>query len=411
MTGIIIFDLSFPFNHSFALQTIRKVVRLKTNFLKKQIDPFCEIELLLGGSGFFHLIEQLVKNAKKSVHLHTYIFSNDTTGCRVADALIQAAGKGIEVYVLADGYASQNLPQDFIVKMKDAGIHFRFFEPLLKSRYFYFGRRLHHKILVIDGEQAIVCGLNIADRYNDLPQQKAWFDTGILIKGKTAEFLAQICQNLWTKKRKIHRNGSEKKAAYDAECGIRICRNDWVMRKQEISICYRNLFGNAQKSITILCSYFLPGTIFRKKLKQAVKRGVQVKVVLTGESDVKIAKYAERYLYRWMLRNKMEVYEYMPTVLHAKMAIADDEVLTIGSYNVNDLSARASIELNVEVKNTDFVQSVSERINGLIETDCKSVKQDSIHLFSFTQFLQFCSFYFLRGMLHLSTFYFKKNAS
>ena len=113
-----------------------------------------KVRLVRGGKEYFDILVELINKAQDTVHLQTYIYEADETGNTVADALIQAAGRNVAVYLLVDGYASQGLPTLFIDKLVDAGVHFRYFEPLLKSRNFYFGRRLHSKVLVVDSTWA-----------------------------------------------------------------------------------------------------------------------------------------------------------------------------------------------------------------------------------------------------------------
>ena len=109
-------------------------------------------------------------------------------------------------------------------------------------------------------------------------------------------------------------------------------------------------FRPANESITIMCSYFLPGRTYRKLLSRASVRGVKIKVILAGKSDVAVSKNAERYLYDWLLRKNIRIYEFETTVLHAKMSVVDGDMVTIGSFNVNNISAYASLELNLDVK-------------------------------------------------------------
>jgi cardiolipin synthase len=377
--------------------------------LKKQYLSCGDVELVHGGREYFDLLKKLIQSANETIHFQTYILSDDVTGNEIVDELIAAAGKGVKVKVLLDGFASQELSDEFISKIRQAGVQFRYFEPLFKSSNFYFGRRLHHKICVIDSKKAIVCGLNISDRYNDLPGQRAWFDMGIMVDGKPARELEQICTELWQKKRSLFR--ARRKNLYinnTGDCSLRICRNDWVMGDHAINDSYHQLFGNSKHSITIMCSYFLPGTSIRKKLRLAAKRGVAIKVVLAGLSDIWSVKYAERYLYRWMLRHKIEIYEYQPTVLHAKLAISDNELITIGSYNLNDLSANASIELNIEVKNKAFVSPVNDGIEQIIKNDCERIHPKEINIWSAKHFVQLLCYYFIRFILKLGTFYFRK---
>ena len=186
-------------------------------------------------------------------------------------------------------------------------------------------------------------------------------------------------------------------------------RNDWVRRKNEISGTYINMFRYSKSHITIMCSYFLPGKIIRRILKDAAKRGVKIKVIVAGISDVAIAKYAERWMYDWLLRNNIELYEYQCTVLHAKIAVCDSEWLTIGSYNINNISAYASIELNLDVHNAAFALQTENKIDEIIKNDCLAVTRE-IHIKSkniFVQFARWSCYQFIRLTFFLFTFYFK----
>ncbi|MES2882689.1 MAG: phospholipase D-like domain-containing protein, partial [Bacteroidota bacterium] len=166
---------------------------------RKKIYHCANTELIRGGEPFFTRLLQLIKNAKNCIHIQVYIFGDDETGHTIAEALIEACRRGVQVYLLVDGYAS-SLPKEFIQQLTNAGIHFRFFEPVFRSRHFYFGRRLHHKVIVIDESIALVGGLNLADRYNDTDQEKAWMDMALQVDGGAAMELQQVCNELWKKK-------------------------------------------------------------------------------------------------------------------------------------------------------------------------------------------------------------------
>lgn len=397
---------------------------METNFLNRlqwgrATDRFSRkniVALVDGGAPFFSRLKELIDKAEHSIHLQTYIFAADSTGNAVAEALMAAARRGVVVYLMADGYASRSLPKDFLQKLESAGVHFRFFEPLFRGDDFYFGRRLHHKVVVTDAKFALISGSNIADRYNDLPNQPAWFDLGLLIEGDSVLELYDICIKIWERD-KTKRNVLRKKlldifnyiSAEDA-VGVRVLQNDWVRRKLEIYFGYHKLFKEARKSITIVCSYFLPGISLRKRLSNAVKRGVDVNVILGSTSDVALTKHAERYLYKWMLRNGINVYEYLPTVLHAKAAVVDDEFLMVGSYNINDLSAQASVELNMLVKDNELAQELKSTIDTIIATKCVRINASSVslRLFTLRQLWQFLCYHALRFTLTLGTFYFKQ---
>lgn len=374
------------------------------------------VKLIRAGKEYFDTLIQLIHNAKESIHLQSYIYDDDETGLLVADALKKATERKVEVYVIVDGYASQVLSRSFIKEIRQAGIHFRFFEPIFKSRYFYFGRRMHHKVAVVDAKYALVGGVNVADRYNDLPGKPAWLDFALYLEGETAAELCVLCWKTW--------NGypinmpitpcEEKRPVIDTpienRSEVRMRRNDWVRRKNEISASYIRMFRTAQKEVTVLCSYFLPGKVMRQQIQYALSRGVRIRIIAAGISDVSLAKNAERWLYDWLLRNKIELYEYQQNVLHGKLAVCDDIWMTIGSYNINDISAFASIELNLDVRDTRFVPVVRETIEAIIKNDCRPITTEELVRTKniFKQFVRWCSYEFIRLVFHLFTFYFKR---
>src|SRR4051812_43932911 len=109
-----------------------------------------EVKIVRGGGDYFTGIEEIADHATYSLHLQTYIFDENDTGNKVAEALMRAARRNVHVYLLLDGYASQHLSSAFINRLTDAGVHFGFFEPFFKSNTYYIGRRLHHKVIVAD---------------------------------------------------------------------------------------------------------------------------------------------------------------------------------------------------------------------------------------------------------------------
>ena len=376
-----------------------------------------KVQLIRGGRDYFDLLVQLINKAGQTIHLQTYIFDNDETGNLVANALKEAVKRKVSVYLIADGYASQNISKTFINELIEAGVKFRFFEPIFKSRNFYFGRRLHHKVVVVDSAYALVGGINISNKYNDMPEKKAWLDFALYAEGEICKQLCLVCKRLW----KGYQDNAELPSCENTNndfllsvnhpSEVRMRRNDWVRRRNEISGTYIDLLKNSQKQVTILCSYFLPGKLIRKQIINAVKRGVNVRVIAAGPSDVMLAKNAERWLYDWLLRNGVELYEYQANVLHGKMAVCDDKLMTIGSYNINDISAYASIELNLDVQDTAFATKTRETLESIIKNDCNQITFEN-HVKAkniFRQFVRWCSYQFIRLVFYLFTFYFRQN--
>ncbi|WP_395047692.1 phosphatidylserine/phosphatidylglycerophosphate/cardiolipin synthase family protein [Flavobacterium sp.] len=387
--------------------------------MKKLIDNTFtknKIQLIQSGKQYFDLLINLINQASESIYIQTYIFDNDQTGKSIVNALKIAANKKVKIYLLVDGYASKNLSEIFIRNLKKEKIHFRFFKPFFKNNNFYFGRRLHHKMIVVDAKYAVVGGMNIADRYNDLPEISAWLDYAVFIEGPIAKELCLLSWETWNgfKDKETLNPCEEKNSIFEFKeneiSSCRIRRNDWVKTKNEISTTYKELFKNADKQITIICSYFLPGSKVRKLLRYAIAKGVNVRLILASQSDVKIAKSAERWMYDWLLRQNIEIYEYQPTVLHAKMCVVDESFVTIGSYNINNISAYASIELNIDIKDANFAKEITQTLNAIIKDDCIQVTNEVHHKTNtiFKQLYRWASYKVFRIGFFLFTFYFKR---
>lgn len=374
-----------------------------------------KVRLVHGGKDFFSAIIALIDGASSMIHLQTYIFDGDETGREVSTALLRAAHRKVQIFILLDGYASQHLNHQIIDEWKKAGIHFRWFWPLFKSRHFYLGRRMHHKVVVVDGARGMAGGINVSDRYNDIGGQKAWLDRALLVEGQAALTLHMICRDMWTKaywKTPVRKEKFPWVPGYipQEECMVRVRRNDWVMGKNQISRSYAEMFRQAQSRIIVLSAYFLPGKNLRKYMVQAAKRGVVIKIVVGSVSDVRISRLAEQFMYRWLFRNNMQVYEYQDTVLHGKMATYDGVWMTDGSYNVNRISAYASVELNMDVRNPVFATQVEEELEEIIRDHCKRIvpeeyfKGESI----WKRLRQRLAYESIRLIFFLFTFYFRQ---
>ena len=288
----------------------------------------------------------------------------------------------MNVYVLADAFGSYGFPEDEISDLQKSGVHFRFFSPLFSSESFYFGRRLHHKIAVADKKAALVGGINIADKYRGIEvSSPAWLDYAVYIKGDACTYLHALCEQIFQRQKF---SGLQKfQQQIPAQVNhrgklIRFRRNDWMKGKNEIRRSYVNAILTAEKSVTIVASYFLPGLRMRKLLAGAAARGIEVKLILAGKSDIASERLAESYLYNFYLRNNIQLYEWNNSVMHGKAMLVDDRWATIGSYNLNYLSHYISIELNVDVIDTAFAKALGEHLAEIIRTKCVWVVKEKL---------------------------------
>lgn len=366
-------------------------------FNQEQYLPGNELTFIRGGEDYFIRLIKLINEARQQLYFQVYIFDEDRTGKEVAEALKHAAQRGVEVFLVVDSFGSKELSPEFIADLKQSGIHFRLFSPLPKHFYaFRIGRRLHSKVVVADQAIALVGGINVADKYRGSAEEEPWLDFALGITGPVCAGLARISEQIYKEKYlgKLHPKRG-KKLAYQAADGVwsRLALNDWFRRKNQIGAAYRAAFRKSQHSIIIVASYFMPGRGLRSALKRASRRGVQISILLPGESDVPMAKRATRFLYQWLFRHKITVYEWDKSILHGKLAVVDRNWVTVGSYNLNHLSQFSSIETNLEVLDSTFGATVHDYISKLLEAS-SSISVDDFQKSrgAFNQMLDWASY-------------------
>jgi cardiolipin synthase len=338
------------------------------------------IELLRSGENFFAAYEKAIDEAKQYIHFQTYIVDDDETGRRIVNALVRASERGIRVYFLLDAYGGNSFSKELINKVEKAGILFRLFSPQLITKGFQFSLRLHHKVLLIDGETAIIAGMNIADRYHGKTGLKEWLDFAILIKGPECAHVLFILKRLWNRAFISRKDRSRETAhhlvVYAENVKVKVLQNNWYRNKIEILKSYRSALKHAQSRMTIFASYFLPGRNERRLLRNASHRGVDIRIVLSAKSDEPVFKRATNFLYDFILRNNITIYEYLPSNLHAKVATVDGNWSTIGSYNMNHLSDYGSVEMNADILDNQFTEKFEGLLQEIIEKDCRQVTFD-----------------------------------
>jgi len=334
-----------------------------------------KVEFVLSGEDYFNRLHDLITNAHTEIHIQTYIFEDDHIGHKVAEALIEAAKRKVKIYILVDSYGSKALTNKFIHELSSHGINFRIFSPLFSRNNIYLGRRLHHKVIVIDSEYALIGGINIADKYHGTERTSPWLDFAVLLDGELVKSLNILCRNIYFQKKRIKRlNIKPDIKAHDTS--VRVIQNDWLKRKNEIGNTYLRFIRGAKNDIIIVGSYFIPGRRIRTALKRASKRGAKIKIILAGISDVPLVKQATTYLYSSLLRQNIELYEWNKSILHGKAAVVDECICTIGSFNLNHLSSYGSIEMNVEIHSTEFSSKFNSYLSQIIE-ECDKITPQS----------------------------------
>ena len=209
-------------------------------------------------------------------------------------------------------------------------------------------------------------------------------------------FVVPKALNVW--------ENNDVKESKGSEHLIRFRLNDFLSGKNEIHASYKLAIEKAQSSIILVASYFLPGKGLRKLLSDASARGVDIKIILAGKSDVLSVRWAEIYFYDFLIRNKIKLYEWHSSVLHGKAMVVDESFVTIGSYNLNFLSHYISIELNADIISKPFVTALNTHLQEIIKNDClvvdleKPKHRNNI----FSKFIRWLAYSFFRFLMIIS---------
>ena len=349
-------------------------------FIEETLSSGENVKLYTSGPVFFETLERLIDETKEEIHFQVYIFESDKTGSQIANALIRAALRGVKIFLLVDAFGSSNLSAETIEQFKNVGVELKKYGPFYYKGRFHFGRRLHRKVIVFDRMIAIVAGLNISDNYNDTEEKKAWLDFAVVMDGKVVINLYSICLQRWIKKplrtlplKKILKE--KKSLASD----IQIRQNDMIRGLNEANATYRREIQNATESLFIVGGYFLPGGRVRRMMNNAVRRGVKIQIIIAAESDVWLQRNAIQYLYNWLLRHHIQIYEYQPSNVHGKVLIADKSIISIGSYDLNNLSTLSNIELNVDIPSEHLAATLQSELEKIVAADCRRVTMEELY--------------------------------
>jgi len=340
-------------------------ISLHTPFTRKHIQkaygvPFTDgnkVTLLWKGKETFHTIFDAVKNAKELLCLEFYIFRDDETGHELSEILKKKASEGIKVYILYDHFGSFGNPLKFWRSLKRAGVHVRASRPFKWTSPLQYVYRDHKKLIIIDGIKAFTGGLNIANEYRGyhaLKKKEAWRDTGIFLEGPIAKALLDIFKKSWRIWKGIPIDYNKHVEPIQSGLpAIPIFASSAKSRRRMRKLLYYSI-NQAQKSIYFTTAYFTPSRRMLQVLENAVLRGVKVKILLPGKSDVPAAHYAGRASFTKLLKAGIEIYNYDGEILHAKTAVFDEKWSVIGSANLDFRSLRRNDEGNVGIIDNEF---------------------------------------------------------
>ena len=314
---------------------------------------------LCTGNEVFPAMLAAIDAAEKSVCLEIYVYQDSPLGIRFREALVRACGRGARVRVLVDAVGSYFLPGHFWDLLRRAGGEIRQFNPVTLKRLII---RNHRKLLVCDGRVAFVGGFNIATEYEGDGVKSGWCDVGLKIEGALVAQLESSFDEMFGRAEFRHKRFMPLRKS-NAKKVVALPKEQLLFSGPGRG---RNPFKRAlhadlkrAKNVQMIIAYFLPTWRLRHELMRVARRGGKVQLILAGKSDVLLSMLAAQGLYRRFLKGNIEIYEYQPQILHAKLIVVDD-IVYLGSANLDTRSLRINYELMIRFENKTIAKEARE---------------------------------------------------
>lgn len=381
-----------------------------------------QLLLLQGGAELFPALVDAMDAARSVIHLETYIFEFAGSALLVAQAMERAAQRGVNVRLVVDGVGTPRIPAEWAKRFAAAGVRWRVYAPmgrlglLLPSTW----RRLHRKLCVVDGIIGFCGGINLIDDQDDvaLGRLKApRLDFSLRVAGPLVTDMTDTMEQLWWRLQAVRKaRQREFKAAWDAlreaspigdfsrllqvldgsagyadhaehaehvddaeSTGVALALplgvdgaratlllRDNVTHRHDIERAYLKAIGESRREVVIVNAYFIPGRRLRRALIMAASRGVVVRLLLQGKYENFLQYHAARPVYQALLKAGIEIHEYTPSSLHAKVAVVDQRWATVGSTNLDPLSLLLAREANVMTSDRRFARQLHGRLDQIM---------------------------------------------
>jgi cardiolipin synthase A/B len=302
-------------------------------------------------------MRRLIEAARLRIRCETYLMREQGPAGWLRESLLAARQRNVEVWLLIDAFGSEQVSQEFLQPLRAAGVHVGIFNP---KRLLRLSFRNHRKLLAVDGATAIVGGFNIGPEYAGDGVNEGWCDTGVCVSGPVVLELEHSFDALWRlapftpaairawrdvdSRSRAQRPPSGRAVSNpDSDPPVRLLVSGPALHRNSLRRSLRFDLGRA-RDVVIASAYFLPSSRVRRMMYRAVERGGRVRVLLAGRSDVPLAQRAAEFLYERLMRRSVQLFDYQPQILHAKLLVMDDTVY-VGSCNLD----RRSLHINFEL--------------------------------------------------------------
>jgi cardiolipin synthase A/B len=346
---------------------------------QSSLDNGNAVEVLQNGDNFFPALLRDIAAARESVHVESYIWWKGAICNQLAALLAQKARQGVEVRLLVDASGGHKMDDNLEKLMKDAGVQLRKFHPVRISNLGRLNNRDHRKLMIIDGRIGYIGGLGIAQEWTGHAQDKDhWRDTGVRVMGPIVNRMqGAFCEN-WVEETGEIPAGAKyfPRLAPVGTTAAHLAYTSPTGSVSSVQVLYYLAINAARREIIIENPYLLPDKDAIAAMANAVKRGVDVKVIVpaTNATDSPIVQHASHHIFGTLLSRGVKVYEYQPTLLHQKVIIVDGVWSCVGSTNFDD----RSFQLNDEISMGMLDPNVAAQLRAAFLADLQKAKQRSL---------------------------------
>jgi cardiolipin synthase len=334
----------------------------------------------LGENKFEAMLEELEK-AKEYIFMEYFIIEEGYMWGRILDVLTRKAKEGVEIRVMYDGMCEMStLPPDYWKLLEEQGIHARAFSPIVALLSTHYNYRDHRKILVIDGKVAFNGGVNLADEYiNRSSPFGHWKDTAVMLRGRAAQSFTLMFLQMWNTDEKAPDFAPAAIPAERAEAaGYVMPYGDCPLDREKVGeMVYMDILNRATDYVHIMTPYLILDGELETALRFAAERGVDVRLIIPGVPDKKLAWALAKSHYRSLLASGVKIYEYTPGFVHAKVFVSDDSKAVVGTINLDYRSLYHHFECATYLYRTDCIQEIEEDFQQTLGK-CRKVTAETI---------------------------------
>ena len=327
-----------------------------------------EIDVLRNGDEIFPALFDAVASARHTIDFLTYVYWRGRVGSELAHLLAGRADAGLRVRVLLDALGSRPIDRDLVALMEHAGVQVSWFRPPSRFRPWEVNHRTHRKVLIVDEEVAFTGGVGISDNWcGDARNPDEWRDTHFRITGPAVDGLRSAFLDNWSETRPVlFEDGIDRfpEQPQPGNAAVQCIRGASETGWSDVATLYRTLFQLAEREIRITTAYFVPDADLTKRMCDAADRGVAVRVLLPGpHADKRFVQLAGEADYEQLLGHGVEIWNFQPTMLHAKVMTVDGLIANIGSANLNARSVAWDEEINLVVLDSALVRVLDDHFD------------------------------------------------